>query len=206
MSAIDPTTTITGNYFNKHQSRNPLVRALVGGYRHTLQDLVKNLPIVTALEIGSGEGHLIEYIHAIRADLSWVGSDITYAMVEVGRRNVAGALWSIHAGEALPFRDASFDLVLTCEVLEHVQQPVRVLQEMRRVCSRYCVISVPWEPWWRVLNMARGKYLRAWGNTPGHLNHWSRGGILRQVEAEFQVKQVRLTVPWVFVLAEKRES
>ena len=74
------------------------------------------------------------------------------------------------------------------------------------MCSRYCVISVPWEPWWRVLNMARGKYLRAWGNTPGHLNHWSRGGILRQVEAEFQVKQVQLTVPWVFVLAEKRES
>ncbi|HXK43868.1 MAG TPA: class I SAM-dependent methyltransferase [Anaerolineae bacterium] len=206
MVSVDPVATITGNYFDKHQSRNPLVRALVGGYRQTLQGLIANLPLHTALEIGSGEGHLIEYIQAVRPDLLWTGSDITYEMVKVGRMNVPDASWSIHVGEALPFHDASFDVVLACEVLEHVRQPALVLQEMSRVSVRYGLVSVPWEPWWRILNVLRGKYLRHGGNTPGHLNHWSRRGVLQLVSTIFHVSQVHLAVPWVFLLAEKRSS
>ena len=46
--------------------------------------------------------------------------------------------------------------------------------EMARVASRWLLVSVPREPLWRGLNMARGAYLRDLGNTPGHLNHWSK--------------------------------
>ena len=40
--------------------------------------------------------------------------------------------------------------------------------------SRWLLVSVPREPLWRGLNLARGSYLRELGNTPGHLNHWSK--------------------------------
>ena len=39
----------------------------------------------------------------------------------------------VGAGEALPFTEGSFDLVLCTQVLEHVRQPFEVVGEMRRV-------------------------------------------------------------------------
>ena len=52
--------------------------------------------------------------------------------------------------------------------------PEATLAEMARVARRHLLVSVPREPLWRGLNMARGAYLRDLGNTPGHVNHWSK--------------------------------
>src|SRR5262249_22604454 len=45
----------------------------------------------------------------------------------------------------LPFRDASFDLVLCCEVLEHLPSGVLegTVEELKRVARRYVLVSVP---------------------------------------------------------------
>jgi 2-polyprenyl-6-hydroxyphenyl methylase/3-demethylubiquinone-9 3-methyltransferase len=37
------------------------------------------------------------------------------------------------AGERLPFADASYDVVLCCDVLEHLENPATVIAEMSRV-------------------------------------------------------------------------
>ena len=76
--------------------------------------------------------------------------------------------------EALSFADGEFDLVAATEVLEHVADPQAAVAEMARVARRWLLVSVPHEPLWRALNVARGAYLRELGNTPGHLNHWTR--------------------------------
>ena len=55
--------------------------------------------------------------------------------------------------------------------------PEATLAEMARVARRHLLVSVPREPLWRGLNMARGAYLRDLGNTPGHVNHWSKRGV-----------------------------
>ena len=60
------------------------------------------------------------------------------------------------------------------EVLEHVPDPERTVSEMARVAKRWVLVSVPREPLWRGLNMARGAYIKDLGNTPGHINHWSK--------------------------------
>ena len=43
--------------------------------------------------------------------------------------------------------------------------------------AAHLLVSVPREPLWRALNVARGAYLRELGNTPGHVNHWSKRGV-----------------------------
>jgi len=63
---------------------------------------------------------------------------------------------------------------------------------------------VPREPIWRILNMARGKYWRALGNTPGHLQHWSRSGILGLLAEHFEIVEVRTPLPWTMVLCRAR--
>jgi len=74
----------------------------------------------------------------------------------------------------LPRPAASVDTVVCLEVLEHLGDPEAGLRELARVTQRHVILSVPREPLWRLLNMARGAYLRDWGNTPGHLRNYLR--------------------------------
>jgi hypothetical protein len=86
------------------------------------------------------------------------------------------------------------------EVLEHVPDPGGVLAEMSRVASRWVLVSVPREPLWRVLNMARGEYLRDFGNTPGHLNHWSKRGFRKLLTRYGEIVELRSPPPWTMAL------
>ena len=49
--------------------------------------------------------------------------------------------------------------------------------------------------------MARGRYLREFGNTPGHVNHWSRRGFSRFVGGHWNVVDVASPLPWTMVRA-----
>ncbi len=195
---------LTGHYYNKHASGHPFVRWLVKRYARTLQEWVSGLGIRSALEIGSGEGYILSYVHAARPDLRLTGSDLTVEMAQVGRAQMGQADWCVTRGEQLPFGESQFDLCLACEVLEHVPEPEAVLEEMGRVTRDYIIVSVPDEPLWRVLNVMRGRYLGEWGNTPGHLHHWSAKDIRRAVGKHLKVLQVARPAPWVFVLAQKK--
>ena len=61
---------------------------------------------------------------------------------------------------------------------------------MARVARRWLLVSVPHEPLWRALNVARGAYLRELGNTPGHLNHWTRAAFVLAAHAEVPTGRV----------------
>jgi SAM-dependent methyltransferase len=103
----------------------------------------------------------------------------------------------------LPFPDATFDLVLAVEVLEHLPDPATAIDELARVArpGATALLSVPSEPLWRALNLARGKYVGELGNTPGHIQHWTPGGFRRLVSRRFAVQEVRRPVPWTMVAA-----
>ena len=60
----------------------------------------------------------------------------------------------------LSFADSEFDVAAAIEVLEHVPDPEATVAEMARVAERWLLVSVPREPMWRGLNMARGAYWR----------------------------------------------
>jgi ubiquinone/menaquinone biosynthesis C-methylase UbiE len=101
---------------------------------------------------------------------------------------------------ALSFGDCEFDLATAIEVLEHVPEPEATVAEMARVARRRVLVSVPREPLWRGLNMGRGAYLRELGNTPGHVNHWSKRGFVSMLSRYGRVEQVRSPFPWTMLL------
>ena len=151
------------------------------------------------LDAGCGEGVILS---SLRRPTHY-GMDIDFARVYEAKSVVGGGRLAAGDVHRFPFPAESFDLVLMMEVFEHLGDPQAALVEMARVSRRYLLASVPNEPWWRFGNMLRLKYLKDFGNTPEHLNHWTSRDFPRFLSDSFNVLEIRRPFLWTFVLAEK---
>ena len=158
------------------------------------------------LEVGCGAGYSTQRIRErIPAATTLEACDISDSLVEKARMRNPGVPVSTGSVYGLSHADASVDGIVMLEVLEHLDEPQKALRELHRVCEKYVVLSTPREPVWRGLNMARGRYLRDFGNTPGHVQHWSSRALRREVSTRFDVLAMRQPLPWtVLLLAPKR--
>ena len=106
----------------------------------------------------------------------------------------------------LCFKESSFDLVSCCEVLEHLTEPADALKEIRRVSGEYVLISVPYEPYWRIANILRLCYLKDFGNTPGHIQHFGLSGLKDLLEAEFAEVRIKSSAIWLIALCKLKKK
>jgi 2-polyprenyl-3-methyl-5-hydroxy-6-metoxy-1,4-benzoquinol methylase len=154
------------------------------------------------LDIGCGEGKVLEQLRASFSTPS-TGIDIDPARICLAKSHSGGIPFAVGNAQELPYEDNSFDFVMILEVLEHVGDPDIVLREAFRVTSKFLLASVPNEPWWRIGNLARLKYIRDLGNTPEHINHWTVRGFKTFISEHFKIVKVETPILWTFVLAEK---
>ncbi len=191
-----------GNYYDKYGSRNPVVRRLMAGYFDTFDRLVAKTGVRTAVEVGCGEGHLS--IRLAQAGLSVRACDVSAEVIDQAHRNAALAGVDVPFGTAdiysLSPQADSAELVVCCEVMEHLDAPQKAFDVLCDLASPYLIVSVPREPLWRVLNMARGRYWSRLGNTPGHVQHWSTAELVKLIGARATVIEVATPMPWTFVL------
>jgi SAM-dependent methyltransferase len=195
----------TGNTYDKYASSNPVERRLMRGFLDALEAALPERPPAAVLEVGMGEGEVTTLVRDRYPDARVVGVDLPDVdlAAEWRERGLTGVFADI---SRLPFPSRQFDLVLGIEVLEHVPDPAAALAELDRLCRGELVVSVPREPVWRVANMARGKYLAALGNTPGHIQHWSSRGFAGLIGGRFAVLTVRRPFPWTMVHARSRAA
>jgi len=198
---VDREGTVTGNTYDKYGSANPVVRRLMAGFESTLDELFREAAPQSLLDVGCGEGVLTEK-WARRIDGRVVGIDLDDPQLhaEWEQRQAPNLEYRVMKAETMPFADDEFDVASAIEVLEHVPDPEHTLAEMARVAQRWLLVSVPREPLWRALNMARGAYLKDLGNTPGHLNHWSKRGFVQLLSRYGTVTEARSPFPWTMLL------
>lgn len=103
---------------------------------------------------------------------------------------------------ALDRADGSFDHIIMLEVLEHLEFPEKALSELFRVAKKSVLLSVPHEPFWCSANFVRGKYWSSWGNTPGHINHWTFFSLKRLLSKYGKIKVLSTPFPWLVVEVE----
>jgi SAM-dependent methyltransferase len=180
----------------KYGSTNPVVRTLLDRWAATLRGVLG--PVTgTVVDVGVGEGLCLERVfggdpgeaHVVgveyRADKARVAGRLEWVAPVVGDAGV------------LPMPDGCADLVTCIEVLEHLPEVDRAVAELARVAADRCVVSVPWEPWFRLGNLGRGKNVRRLGNDPEHVGWFTPGRLGRTLERSFTDVRVVRAFPWL---------
>lgn len=136
------------------------------------------------LDVGSGLGGLVQELHLHGAEGYGAEPSSTFVKASIQRLREAGVDSVIHLcpGEDLEFADASFDYVISLQVLEHVSDPAQVMSEIWRVlkpggqafvsCENYLSLRemhyrVPWAP--LLPKRVGALYLRSLGRNPDFL-------------------------------------
>jgi len=193
---------VIGNTFDKYGSRNPIVRLMMTGFNKSLDRFVRKARPKTVHEIGCGEGYWVSRWLAEGIDAR--GSDFSTKVIAMAgmqglRHGIDPSRFQVRSiYDVKPGRDSA-DLIVCCEVLEHLENPEAALNALNALNGKDLIVSVPREPLWRVLNMARGKYVMDLGNTPGHIQHWSKSGIIRLVSKYFDIEEVATPLPWTMM-------
>lgn len=191
------------DFSGKYEDTSFISKYLVDSYFKSVSKLIlKADEIESAHEIGVGEGRSTMRLNKMIPNLT--ASEYVEHLVELAKRNNPNLTVFQESVYNLKYENSSVDLVLLLEVLEHLDFPEIALKEIKRVSRKYLILGVPREPLWRFLNMCRLKYLNQFGNTPGHLNHWSQKSLIKMIENNFgKVVAIESPIPWTIVLAEK---
>jgi len=191
-----------GNATAKYESSNPVVRRLLNRFLRHVEEAALSLHPSSVLDVGCGEGVVTERLARLLAPAEVLGVDADEGHLkdEWQARTATNLSFTTGSAYELPFADDSFDLVCCMEVLEHLERPHDALAEMSRVASRALLLSVPNEPRWRISHLLAGRDIGSLGNTPGHINHWSKRSFVSMLSRYGTVEEVRSPFPWTMVL------
>lgn len=196
-------------YQLKYSDKSLLVRYSNNQFFSAISRLLSRIPFHSILDAGCGEGVVLRHVcNQFQPNGAIAGVDLDMKRVQSAMNNLKQPDTNepdLMVGnlQDIPFQTHSFDLTICLETLEHVGEPELALAEIARVTRHYALISVPNEPWWRIGNMARGKYWKSFGNTPGHINHWTTKQFHRLVGRYFTIVESASPVLWNFVLCKK---
>jgi len=196
---------ITGNYYNKYESKNFIEKFLVNRYKEKAIETIRGLNISSCFEIGSGEGYILQLIEEQFSLNLIIGSDIDLKLIQNDKVRNESLIRLVNDAGFLPIGKGKIDLILAFEVLEHLIEPKLFLEECVRINVKYYFFTIPNEPLWRILNLTRLKYIKDFGNTPGHINHWSKNQLRQLISKYLDVKRIFIVQPWIFIIAQPKK-
>ncbi len=198
------------DFAGKYENNSRIAQKLLDNYFESVRKLLDiiDTDVPLALEVGCGEGYSTAILReSLDKKTTLKASEYVKHLVKSAQERNPGIEIIEENVYEMKRKDKSIDLIFLLEVLEHLDYPDKALHELARVSSQYLILGVPREPIWRILNMSRLKYLSHFGNTPGHLNHWTGKGIQDFVEKHFgEVIAVEHPLPWTILLAKVRNT
>jgi SAM-dependent methyltransferase len=189
----------------KHTSRNPLQRKLIHQFHQKIFLYLQQAKVSCILDVGCGEGFGIRALKSHQTGLFFVGLDNHFPSLSWGRENII-AQDPLLCGNAikLPLGDNAFPMVICLEVLEHLSEPGLCLQEILRVTSKFLIISVPHEPYFRLANFLRGKNIIRFGNDIDHVQCFTVQKLKKMLfPLNIEIINHSFSFPWQIVLAKK---
>lgn len=195
----------TDNY-KKHTHRNPIQRLLLWNFFRNLLSLISKKQVDSILDVGCGEGFTLNRLKENGIGKKLEGIEYKKEAIELGKKTYPDIKITEGSIYNLPYKDNSFDLVLCTEVLEHLDDPSKALEELIRVSKKYLVLSVPNEPFFMFAQFVRGKNWSRFGNDIEHINHWTMFGFpkfIKKSAPNIQIRAKKFPFAWTMLLIEK---
>jgi SAM-dependent methyltransferase len=151
--------------------------------RRILKDIIRPLKIESVLDVGCGQGSLLQELCAEFPYIKPYGVDISKSAVELAIQRVpAGRFWVSDITQQ-PLSD-KYDLVVCSEVLEHIRDDITALRNLREMTGKYFLVSAP-----------QGR-MRQFEQEVGHVRNYAAGELIKRLERNgFAVVS---TIEWGF--------
>lgn len=148
--------------------------------RHLIGRAIRGLAPGTALDIGAGAGGNTRVVEAA----GWNATALEYSDEGVALAKERGL--DVVQGDArdIPFPDDHFGLVIAYDVLEHIEEDDRVVEEIARVArpGAKVLIAVPADP----------RLWSAHDEAVGHVRRYTRSALVRLFDGpQFTIDDVR---------------
>jgi SAM-dependent methyltransferase len=156
--------------------------------RHTRRlvwRLIAPLPFTSVLDVGCGQGALLQEIARRRPHVALAGVDLSTQAVVLAQQRLPQARFCVLDISRGRLRHA-FDLVLCTDVLEHIADDQAALRNLRAMCRR-----------WLVVGTLQGR-MRRFERAVGHVRNYRPGELRARLEAAGFT--VRRQLDWGFPL------
>lgn len=136
-------------------------------WHRTVLTLLPDLNGKTVLEVGCGRGDFARFVGRKYPLTKIVATDFSSAAIESARRKVSNpsnVIFEVADAQNLPFGNNSFEYVISCECLEHVEKPGRMMASIARCLKNGGGFVVTTENYFNGMILA---WIKAWlTNTP----------------------------------------
>lgn len=192
--------------WNKYNSKNPIQNWLIRRFEAKLQALLRSyLPeIQSGLDFGCGQGHSTNLLIEVGIP-KMDGCDMSEAVLDEARQAAPKASFFVCQAESIQMITNRYDLVCLVEVLEHLEDPATTLDAAASLAQKFVLLTVPDEPLFRTMNFMAGKYVREFGNSPGHIQHWNKRSFVSMVSQSLEIITATSSTPWLLVLGRPRK-
>lgn len=177
----------------------------LGRFHDALADEFRSLAPGNVLDFGCGEGFVLDELAARGVDLDgYEGLDLRADAVAEARSRWPGKQFTTANVFDPSFDDNRYDAVMALEVLEHLYEPTEALRRLVSLTSGTLILTVPHEPWFQLVNLARGRDLIRLGNHPEHVQHWNPSTFAEFVSQQAEVISIRRSFPFIIATARPR--
>jgi ubiquinone/menaquinone biosynthesis C-methylase UbiE len=193
----------TTNY-EKYTTQNPIGKWFLNNFMNTLISTVRPLNVESILDVGTGEGFTLARLTQEKIGKKLEGIEYLKEAIKLGKTlhpHLAIKQGTIYQ---LPYKDNSFELVISTEVLEHLRDPKKGLQEVIRVSKKYVLLTVPNEPWFTIQRFLRLKNILQFGDHKEHVQHWTSQGfrefVKQNTDSKIRIIVKKYPFPWTMLL------
>ncbi len=205
---INGKSGFVGNYYNKYETKNFIEQFIIKNYFNTILKICEKYSIRSFIDIGCGEG---KWLHEFsKKGFKCIGTDHNKDVINLAKENLNNEKINIFQSniydEKFTFtindkiNETGVNNLFFLEVLEHLYDPVTIMNKFKNIKFQNMIITVPNEPLWRFLNCCRLKYVGNFGNTPGHINHFSKDKLKKLLTKNFHVVDIKLPIPFLIFL------